>query len=94
VKFLVMWRIELGLLSKQMATAVARMPEIRRAAGARRQGDRPLPRGRRARRGVDLRRRLQRGTRTLLGLAPVYNFARYTVYPLADMDAAARQLPE
>jgi hypothetical protein len=27
MKFLVMWQIELGMLSRQVATAVARMPE-------------------------------------------------------------------
>jgi hypothetical protein len=34
---------------------------------------------------VDSHKELER----LLGLAPVYNFARYTIYPLADMDMTA-----
>jgi muconolactone delta-isomerase len=86
MKFLVMWQIELSLLSRQMATAVARMPEY----GA------PLERASKviaryhvvgAHGGawiydVDSHEELER----LLGLAPVYNFARYTIYPLADMD--------
>jgi muconolactone delta-isomerase len=82
-----MWSIELGLLSKQMAAAVARMPGY----GA------PLEKSGKviaryhvvgAHGGawiydVDSNEELER----LLGLAPVFNFARYTVYPLADMEA-------
>ena len=85
MKFLVMWQIELGLLSQPMAAAIARMPEY---------GD-PLARtGKVLARyhvvgahggawiyDVDSNEELER----LLALAPVYNFARYTVYPLADM---------
>jgi muconolactone delta-isomerase len=88
MKFLVMWQIELGLLSRQMAAAVARMPGY----GA------PLERAGKviaryhvvgAHGGawiyeVDSHEELER----LLGLAPVYNFARYTIYPLADMDGS------
>ncbi|TMM38017.1 MAG: hypothetical protein E6F99_09945 [Actinobacteria bacterium] len=91
MKFLVMWQIELSLLSREMAGAVARMPEY----GA------PL-----ARAGtvlaryhvvgghggawiydVDSHEQLER----LLALAPVYNFARYTIYPLADMAPDAQE---
>jgi muconolactone delta-isomerase len=85
MKFLVMWQIELGLLSREMAAAVARMP----AYGA------PLERA-----GTVLARYHVVGAHggawiydvgsheeleRLLGQAPVYNFARYTIYPLADM---------
>jgi muconolactone delta-isomerase len=87
VKFLVMWQVELGLLSKHMAAAVARMP----AYGV------PLVRAGKvlaryhvvgAHGGawiydVESHEELER----LLGLAPVYNFARYQIYPLADMQS-------
>lgn len=88
VKFLVLWRVELALVSRQMATAVARMPEYAR----------PLERsGKVAARyhlvgahggawiyDVDSNEELER----LLGSAPVYNYARYEVYPLAEMTDA------
>jgi muconolactone delta-isomerase len=85
VKFLVMWQIELSLLSRPMAAAVARMHEY---------GD-PLERA-----GTVIARYHVVGAHggawiydvgsheeleRLLALAPVYNFARYTIYPLADM---------
>ena len=85
MKFLVLWQIELSLLSRELAAAVARMPEY---------GE-PL-----ARAGTVLARYHVVGAHggawiydvgsheeleRLLGLAPVYNFARYTIYPLADM---------
>jgi muconolactone delta-isomerase len=85
VKFLVLWRLDLALLSKPMAAAVARMPTYAR----------PLERtGKVLARyhlvgahggawiyNVESNEELER----LLGLAPVYNFARYDVHPLADM---------
>ena len=85
MKFLVLWQIELSLLSRELAAAVARMPEY---------GE-PLSRA-----GTVLARYHVVGAHggawiydvgsheeleRLLGLAPVYNFARYTIYPLADM---------
>jgi muconolactone delta-isomerase len=85
VKFLVLWRLDLALLSKPMAAAVARMPTYAQ----------PLERtGKVLARyhlvgahggawiyNVESNEELER----LLGLAPVYNFARYDVHPLADM---------
>jgi muconolactone delta-isomerase len=85
VKFLVLWRLDLSLLSKPMAAAVARMPAYAQ----------PLERtGRVLARchlvgahggawiyNVESNEELER----LLGLAPVYNFARYDVHSLADM---------
>ena len=85
MKFLVTWRLELSLLSKPMAAAVARMPAYAR----------PLEESGKviaryhlvgAHGGVwiydvDSHEELER----LLGLAPVYNFARYELAPLADM---------
>jgi muconolactone delta-isomerase len=85
VKFLVLWRMELSLLSSEMAAAVARMPKY---AG-------PLERdGKVAGRyhlvgqhggawiyEVSSNEELER----LLALSPVYNFARYEIHPLAEM---------
>jgi muconolactone delta-isomerase len=85
VKFLVLWHLDLALLSPHLAAAVARMPEYAR----------PLERSGQvvnryhivgAHGGawiyeVGSNEELER----LLGLAPVYNFSRYTVYPLAEM---------
>jgi muconolactone delta-isomerase len=85
MKFLVLWRMELSLLSSEMAAAVARMP---RYAG-------PLER----RGAVVARYHLvgQHGgawiysvgsneeLERLLATSPVYNFARYEIFPLAEM---------
>ena len=85
MKFLVMWRIELSLLSREMARAVARMPTY--AATLRRQGKLAARYHLVGQHGgawiyeVDSNEELER----LLGLAPVYNFARYEVFPLAEM---------
>jgi muconolactone delta-isomerase len=85
VKFLVLWRIELSLLSREMAGAVARMPAY--AATLRRQGKLAARYHLVGQHGgawiyqVDSNEELER----LLGLAPVYNFARYEVFPLAEM---------
>lgn len=85
MKFLVLWKIDLALVSREMAAAVARMPEYAQ----------PLERS-----GQVLARYHLVGAHggawiydvasneeleRLLGLAPVYNFAHYTVHPLADM---------
>jgi muconolactone delta-isomerase len=85
VKFLVIWKIELSLLSRHVASAVARMPAYAK----------PLERsGQVAARyhivgahggawvyDVGSNEELER----LIALMPVYNFAHYTVYPLAEM---------
>jgi len=85
VKFLVIWKIELSLLSGHVASAVARMPAYAK----------PLERsGQIAARyhivgahggawvyDVGSNEELER----LIALMPVYNFAHYTVYPLAEM---------
>jgi muconolactone delta-isomerase len=98
VKFLVIWHIDLALLSAHMASAVARMPAYAT----------PLERSGKvvaryhivgAHGGawiydVDSNEELER----LLGLSPVYNFAHYTVHPLAEMgdpeDVAAPPTPD
>ena len=86
MKFLVLWNIELSLLSEAMVRAIARMPEY---------GDRPASSSGKvltryhvvgAHGGawiyeVDSHEEFER----LLAMAPVFNFARYDVRPLADM---------
>ena len=86
MKFLVLWSLDLTLVSREVAAAVARMPAYAR----------PLERsgqviGRYHLVGahggawiydVVSNEELER----LLGLAPVYNFAHYTIHPLADMN--------
>lgn len=86
MKFLVLWHLDIALLSREMVLAVGDMP----AYGARLE-----------REGSVLARYhivgahggawiYQVGSHEeferLLGLAPVFNFARYTVHALADMD--------
>ena len=85
MKFLVIWKIELSLLSGHVASAVARMPAYAK----------PLENsGQIAARyhivgahggawvyDVGSNEELER----LIALMPVYNFAHYTVYPLAEM---------
>ena len=85
MKFLVIWKLDLSLLSPQVASAVARMPSYAL----------PLERsGRVAARyhivgahggawlyDVGSNEELER----LIALMPIYNFAHYTVYPLAEM---------
>ena len=89
MKFLVLWRIELSLLSKEMASAVARMSDY----GAELERD-----------GTVLQRYHVIGAHGgawiydvdsheqfefLLARAPVFNFARYEVLALADMSGLA-----
>jgi muconolactone delta-isomerase len=85
VKFLVIWKLELSLLSPHVAAAVARMPAYAQ----------PLEKsGQVAARyhivgahggawiyDVGSNEELER----LIAMMPIYNFAHYTVYPLADM---------
>jgi muconolactone delta-isomerase len=85
VKFLVLWRLDLGLLSGQMARAIARMPDY---------GADLEDRGKLTARyhvvgqhggawiyDVDSHEEFER----LLATAPVFNFAHYTIHALADM---------
>jgi muconolactone delta-isomerase len=85
VKFLVIWKLDLSLLSPHVASAVARMPAYAR----------PLEQtgkvtGRYHIVGahggawlydVGSNEELER----LIALMPIYNFAHYTIYPLANM---------
>jgi muconolactone delta-isomerase len=85
MKFLVLWRMELTLLSREMAQAVAHMSEY---------GSRLETEGTVTHRyhvvgahggawiyDVESHEQFER----LLARAPVFNFARYDIYPLAEM---------
>ena len=89
MKFLALWNIELSLVSDAMVRAIARMPEY---------GQRLQTQGKVLARyhvvgahggawiyEVDSHEEFER----LLAMAPVFNFARYTVHPLADMSGEA-----
>jgi muconolactone delta-isomerase len=89
MKFLVLWSIDLGLLSQAMVRAIARMPDYGRGLE---QPGKVLARyhvvG--AHRGagiyvVDSPEELER----LLAIAPVFNFSHYDIRPLADMTEEA-----
>jgi muconolactone delta-isomerase len=97
VKFLVIWKLDLSLLSPHVAGAVARMPAYAL----------PLERsGQVAARyhivgahggawlyDVGSNEELER----LIALMPIYNFAHYTIYPLAEMpdwDETGAALPD
>ena len=89
MKFLALWNIELALVSEAMVRAIARMPEY---------GQRLEEQGKVLARyhvvgahggawiyEVDSHEEFER----LLAMAPVFNFARYTVHALADMSGDA-----
>jgi muconolactone delta-isomerase len=94
VKFLVLWQLDLALLSREMVRAVGDMPAYGETL---------------EREGKVLARYHVVGAHggawiyqvtsheefeRLLGRAPVFNFARYTVHALADMDQGAASLQE
>jgi muconolactone delta-isomerase len=85
MKFLVMWRMELTLLSREMAAAVARVPEY--AEPLERSGQVVARYHLVGQHGgawiydVESNEELDR----LLGMSPVYNFARYEIHALAEM---------
>jgi muconolactone delta-isomerase len=85
VKFLVLWRIELSLLSREMAQAVGRMSDY----GAALEDEGKLiaryhivgAHGGAWIYDVESHERFEQ----LLARAPIFNFARYEIYPLAEM---------
>lgn len=91
MKFLVLWRMELALLSREMAQAVGRMAEY----GAALEAEGRLParyhvvgaHGGAWIYEVDSHEQFEQ----LLARAPIFNFARYEVYPLAEMAPARRE---
>jgi muconolactone delta-isomerase len=89
VKFLVMWELDLARLSTGVMQAVMRMPEY-----AQEVADRGKLEARYHIVGkhggawiydVASNEELER----LLAVAPVYNFAHYNIYPLAEMETPA-----
>lgn len=89
MKFLVMWELEISRLSVGVVHAVMRMPDYAKKI---------TDQGKLEKRwhivgkhggawiyDVTSNEELER----LLAMAPVYNFARYDVYPLAEMDSPA-----
>ncbi len=89
MKFLVMWELDLARLSTGVAHAVMRMPEYAREVAD--QGKLEARYHIVGKHGgawiydVASNEELER----LLALAPVYNFARYDIYPLAEMESPA-----
>lgn len=89
MKFLVLWRMELSLLSREMAQAVGKMAEY----GAALERERKLlmryhvvgAHGGAWVYTVDSNEEFER----LLARSPVFNFATYEVYPLAEMGDAS-----
>jgi muconolactone delta-isomerase len=85
VKFLVMWRIEISLLSREVMKLVMTMPQY--AEPLEQQGKVlgryhiPGAHGGVWIYDVDSNEELD----MLLARSPVFNFSRYEVYPLADM---------
>jgi muconolactone delta-isomerase len=90
MKFLVLWRMELSLLSREMAQAVGKMAEY----GTTLESDGTVlaryhvvgAHGGAWIYDVDSHEEFER----LLARAPVFNFARYDIYPLAEMGTSSR----
>lgn len=86
MKFLVMWELDIARLTVETVHAVMRMPDY--ASGLMDQGKLEKRWHIVGKHGgawiydVTSNEELER----LLATAPVYNFARYDVYPLAEMD--------
>jgi muconolactone delta-isomerase len=94
VKFLVIWELDLARLSAGVLHAVMRMPDYAREV---------IDQGKLVARyhivgkhggawiyNVTSNEELER----LLAMAPVYNFARYDIYPLAEMETPTDVLRE
>lgn len=85
MKFLVLWKLELALLSPHVAAAVARMPAYARPLETSGQVTARYhivgAHGGAWLYDVSSNSELER----LIALMPIYNFAHYTIYPLADM---------
>ncbi|MEO6503466.1 MAG: muconolactone Delta-isomerase family protein [Jatrophihabitantaceae bacterium] len=91
MKFLVLWRLELSLLSREMAQAVGRMSEYGTALEAE---GRLIARyhvvGAHGGAWIyDVQSHEQ--FEQLLARAPIFNFARYDIYPLAEMASSRRE---
>jgi muconolactone delta-isomerase len=88
MKFLVIWQIDQSLLSEAMVRAIARMPEY--GVNLEQQGKVLMRYHIVGAHGgawiydVASHEEFER----LLAVAPVFNFSKYTVHPLADMTGA------
>jgi muconolactone delta-isomerase len=89
MKFLVMWELDIARVRPEVVHAVMSMPEY--TESVREKGKLDARYHIVGRHGgawiydVDSNEELER----LLAMAPVYSFAHYDVYPLADMDTPA-----
>ena len=87
MKFLVMWELDISLLRTGMIHAVMRMPDYAKTLFQQGKLDKRYhvvgKHGGAWIYDVDSNEELER----LLAMAPVYNFAHYDVYPLAEMDS-------
>ncbi len=90
MKFLVLWELEVGRLQPEIVQAVMRMPEYgKRLADQGKLEARYHVVGRHG--GAWLYKAASNEEfERMLATAPVYNFARYQVYPLAEMDTPAQ----
>ncbi|BDG10301.1 muconolactone Delta-isomerase family protein [Anaeromyxobacter paludicola] len=92
MKFLVMWELDVPRLSPALVQAVLRMPDYAKGILAQGKLDKRYhvvgKHGGAWIYDVDSNEELER----LLALAPVYNYARYDVYALADMESPAQVL--
>jgi muconolactone delta-isomerase len=92
MKFLVMWELEMAAIRPEAVRAVMRMPEYtEQVRGQGKLVERYHLVGRHGGAWiyeVDSNEELER----LLATSPVYSFAKYDVYPLADMDTPANIL--
>jgi muconolactone delta-isomerase len=93
MKFLVLWRMELNLLSREMAQATARMSQYGTTLEEEGKVDARYhivgAHGGAWIYDVDSHEEFER----LLARAPIFNFARYDIYPLAEM-STPRRTPE
>lgn len=94
MKFLVVWKLEISMLSAEMMKTVLRMPEVAKPLEA---SGKVLGRyhivgyhGGAWIFDVESNDELE----TLLARLPVYNFAHFDVYPLADMSSLPVVPPE
>jgi len=92
MKFLVMWELNVAQVRPEMIRAVARMPEYAKQVSA--QGKLVTRYHVVGKHGgawiydVASNEELER----LLATAPIYNYSRFDVYPLADMETPAEVL--
>jgi muconolactone delta-isomerase len=94
VKFLVVWRIEIALLSKDVMKTVMAMPDyagpLERAGKVRDRYHIPGAHGGAWIYDVDTIEELD----MLLARSPVFNFSKYEVYPLAEMTPEKLRPPQ